>query len=827
MTGRVIFSADVLESTWSEALDERVHYGPKGAMLAVLPRQWTLPFALIPADMVANIKDRSDVFTDEVLEQFRSLALSNGNIIVRSSVIEESIWDRGTYESVVATADATNFGVRFYDAARRVIASANGRPLGLVIQCHIVARSRGEFGNLLRISKTRDQWELSVEQGASISRARLNTQRDEAASDKAPLRIRAGQARERLFGSIGAWANSYLTRGRSQRLNCEWITDNQVVYLVQIDEEDEDFSGINPFQLRISPAHSPGSAQGRYVSYPDKSALGQWDKLKVLEELWEEQALHKPMLFYGPLSLLPRTGDASGLADLERDFSKLIGNDGIVVRTSVRTSAEKLTNLPRTESVTPAEAARWCLEHRDKFQASGMKVEDFAFVAHRFLDARASAWIRADPQNPVVEIHGLWGLPDALQYCPYDIWDVHLPTEVATEYPEYKSNILIPSGNGGWEYVRVKNELARSLCISRKDAVDLANRSATIAHRLGRACHIMWFVGCVDDSGKHFSIPWYWTEAHDAEKNVDRANYKVVVVSDRTSLDRFVKMEGSRLRQAIEFKPTDQTLMRDTPFIEAVGQAAMLADVPVILAGSTLAHAYYQLRRQGCTVVASGEKEYSRIRRTVDFGKLVRDKIPERIAQRQEIEITQTVPPQIMKGFLTGKLLEEALEVRTAETLGAKEIELGDLYEVVRGLAAAEGITQERVIERADEKRKKVGGFDRGIVLMQTGIAGREPATQESEGMTAQVLGNRLAGDTFEIPFSFFGFMELDQPRSLVFDDLGVRLDIVLKADRLQLQLSQQSEQLELPLDLSVPSLPDQLSAKKAPEKSPKSKRQT
>jgi predicted house-cleaning noncanonical NTP pyrophosphatase (MazG superfamily) len=815
MIGRIPFSSDAPESTWSEALSDKVYYGPKGAMLAVLPRQWTPPFSLIPADIVASFNNRSYVFSAELLELFRGLALASGNIIVRSSVIDESIWDRGTYESVLVSSDKGGFDARFDNAVRKVIASTSGRHLGLVIQRHIVARSRGEFGNLLRISKTRDQWELSVEQGVSISRTRFNTQRDEAASDKAPLRLKSGQARERLFGSIGAWANNYLTRGRSQRLNCEWITDNQQIYLVQIDEEDEDFSGVNPFQLRVSPAHSPGSAKGKYLSYPNKAALARWDKLKVLQELWEEQALHKPMLFFVPMSSLPIKEDSCVLTDLENDFRTLIGNDNIVVRTSVLASAEKLTNLPRTESVTPAEAARWCIGNRDKFKTDGIDIRGLAFVAHRFLDARASAWVRADPKNPLVEIHGLWGLPDALQYCPYDIWDVHLPTEVATEYPEYKSNILIPTSNGGWEYVRVKNELARSLCISRRDAVDLASRSAAIAERMGRACHIMWFVGCADDSGRHFSIPWYWTEAHDAEKNVDRANYKVITVSDRASLNRFVETQGSRLRQAIEFKPTDQTLMRDTAFITAVGQAAKLAEVPVILAGSTLAHAYYQLRRQGCTVVASGEKEYSRIRRTVDFGKLVRDKIPERIAQRQEVEITHTVPTQIMKGFLTGKLLEEALEVRAAETVEAKEIELGDLYEVVRGLAAAEGIAQQRVVDRADEKRRKVGGFDRGIVLMQTGIAGRELAPQESENMTAQVLGNRLSGDTFEIPFSFFGFMELDQPRSLVFDDLGVRLDVVLKADRLQLQLSEQSEQLELPLDLSVVSQPNRDAAKK------------
>ncbi|MEO6782722.1 MAG: hypothetical protein ABI196_17790, partial [Bradyrhizobium sp.] len=67
----------------------------------------------------------------------------------------------------------------------------------------------------------------------------------------------------------------------------------------------------------------------------------------------------------------------------------------------------------------------------------------------------------------------LWGLPDALQYCPYDIWEVHVPTNVATEFTDYKSNMLIARDNGEWEYVRIKNKLGRSLSIGRREAIEI------------------------------------------------------------------------------------------------------------------------------------------------------------------------------------------------------------------------------------------------------------------------------------------------------------------------------------------------------------------
>ena len=97
---------------------------------------------------------------------------------------------------------------------------------------------------------------------------------------------------------------------------------------------------------------------------------------------------------------------------------------------------------------------------------------------------------------------------------------------------EYKSHMLIARDDGGWEYVRIKNELARHLCIGRRDAIDLAVRTAKIAQRIGRACHVMWFVGCEDSDHTRFNLPWYWIEAHDPERNVDRSNYKTMTVSD-------------------------------------------------------------------------------------------------------------------------------------------------------------------------------------------------------------------------------------------------------------------------------------------------------
>lgn len=365
--------------------------------------------------------------------------------------------------------------------------------------------------------------------------------------------------------------------------------------------------------------------------------------------------------------------------------------------------------------------------------------------------------------------------------------------------------MLLARENGDWKYVRVKNELGRSLSVGRREAMEIASKTFLIAERLKRPCHVMWFVGCVDPDGRPFNIPWYWTEAHHSERNPDRSNYQLFRVANRNDLDRFKSIQKSKARYALELMPIDLTLMRDMDFIESVGTAAKEANIPVILAGSTLAHAYFALRRQGCTVVARGEKEHTRIRRSANFVKIVRDKIPARIAQRQEAEVTRKLPESIQKNFLISKLLEEALEVRNAQARDEKTLELADLLEIVRALARLDGISIEEVTKAADEKRLKAGGFDEGLVLLQTGILGRSrDSIHDDDKALTQVLAQKTSGDTYELPFTFFGFMEIDQTRSLAFENLGMLLHVTLKNDRIEVRLSKGAEQLEFPLDTSV-----------------------
>jgi hypothetical protein len=195
MSGLVIFSEDAARVEWSDAEQLKLEFGPKAATLACLPREWTPPFALISSKAFgASVAPEQalDALGNDFISRIRKLAGPANTVYVRSSVVGETIWDRGSYESVVVDASAADFksaaededfkGVNPFqlrvppliEAVKQVLASAPNKQIGLVIQSFVQPRARGEFGNLMRVSKTRDQWELSSESAGTTSRVRFN-----------------------------------------------------------------------------------------------------------------------------------------------------------------------------------------------------------------------------------------------------------------------------------------------------------------------------------------------------------------------------------------------------------------------------------------------------------------------------------------------------------------------------------------------------------------------------------------------------------------------------------------------------------------------------
>lgn len=93
--------------------------------------------------------------------------------------------------------------------------------------------------------------------------------------------------------------------------------------------------------------------------------------------------------------------------------------------------------------------------------------------------------------------------------------------------------------------------------------------------------------------------------------------------------------------------------------------------------------------------------------------KLVRNGIPEEIRDRGAIPVTRYAAFEDKMHWLYMKAIEEAAEVLAGPVCE----ELGDLLEVVHAMAAHDGISMAEVEAVRLEKKERLGGFDKGIIL--------------------------------------------------------------------------------------------------------------
>ena len=182
---------------------------------------------------------------------------------------------------------------------------------------------------------------------------RVNSQRDAPPASDAPLSARTSRALMRLFGSVGRWVNQ-LKRGRA---HLEWAYDPDRLWLLQLDFEDEmPDDGVNPEQwLRDADPRPPGTLpEGSPFQLVDVSIpAGPWRKIRNLRAFVEAHNAAFPSLITIRGDQLERAM-ASGY-DIEADL-EAFAHGRVVCRTDCCTEGIRRENLPRTPTVSSAEA---------------------------------------------------------------------------------------------------------------------------------------------------------------------------------------------------------------------------------------------------------------------------------------------------------------------------------------------------------------------------------------------------------------------------------------------------------------------------------------
>jgi predicted house-cleaning noncanonical NTP pyrophosphatase (MazG superfamily) len=105
-------------------------------------------------------------------------------------------------------------------------------------------------------------------------------------------------------------------------------------------------------------------------------------------------------------------------------------------------------------------------------------------------------------------------------------------------------------------------------------------------------------------------------------------------------------------------------------------------------------------------------------------GKLVRDKIPEIITRSGRTPHVVALDEKRYRTALHDKLLEEAGELRLAQSTQDFIDEAADVFEVLTALVRSHGVSLDTITAAAQAKRAERGGFD-----MRLWLEGIEPGT--------------------------------------------------------------------------------------------------
>lgn len=703
------------------------HYGAKVAGLLILPPAWVPPFVALPAWMF-DLWERSDgclkldackrqgIDLDEVYRQ-----VSNDmkfSIIARSSVVGESLEDHGRFKSVPIPRGASldTLLAAINEVYSNFQATRGPQPgIGICVQQFIDEGIAGRVSNEMRLSNTRNQWKFEIERPYTPFQG-INSIFVAPPAETERLRAKISTLRTTLR-PLCHWVNDRV----AERMHIEWVFAHGYLWVVQLDRENPMSTGRDPNTMPRMPESTAinRSPRSEIFSLYELGASVPWRKLLNVDDFWTDAEKPKHRLFFatGP-SVQDCLANRAGRTRLANEIDFLT-NGRSVLRTDCVDPSIPSYNLPRTHTVNGQEAVRWLKLAIAQMLEKGTTADQVAFILHRYIPARGAAWSFYNPGDTWVQIDCLWGLPDGLQFLSHDSYQIEVATgDELNASVRYKPNFLQEQRDGSWQYVRVARQFGRNRVLSTEALRTIAAQTVQIAQRVGDRAHIMWFCDLPPELGLGNHLPWYRsTEYRDLVERKRPPHLRSVSIRTLTDLQKIEESDEDRIALSIE--PAVELIREDNEFLDRVVALAKARSLPVELAGSVLGHAYYKLVNADVVVLSDRPAHYRTRGRTV-FGKVVRDAIPTNIAQKGERVRAARLSSEAAPIALVAKLIEEGLEVTDAVNENAKIEELGDVLEVLRGLASMLDVDWDDVEVTAKTKRETRGGFEKSAVLIET-----------------------------------------------------------------------------------------------------------
>ena len=770
--------------------------GRKVLGLTALPKAWCPPYMVLSAKtfdmwrtsdvnarhtLLVNVSDTLNELVNKWQEEWPY------GLILRSSAVSESLRDRGTFDSKKLLPDFNSSAIRrsleMIYARAKEIGTEEG--LAIVLQPLVKNLQAGHISNERRVSSTVNRWIWEIVE-PPFSTGGFNSQRSRPPSKTHGLVVRKPKDLIRVLRSVGRWC----TELREGRANLEWSWDGNQLWLHQLDFEDDCVDeGVDPRSLirNIVPAalqRLPQNSALKEVQF-ENLPLG-WKKIDLVNDFIHVREQPYPNLYYlnGEV-LLNEQSQGRSVATL----INYVTQGRAVCRTDFCNSTIRMTNLPRTDSVSAGQAVAFMHETIKSLNAAGVDARQICFIIHQFIPSIASAWSAAAPENQLVLIDSIWGVPDGLQYLPHDSFEYDIKREkVSAERKRYKPVFVQETSDGRWQETRILNRLARYRSLSMPDIREIAALTHQMAVHNSEPVRVMWFCKIPQEVGVGRNLPWYKMSAPipnpNRENSLGPARRRLIVrnVADVEEIANEINRKS-----IIELKPEVKLIRDDDRFLDKIIAVAKENKVPVELHGSALGHAYYTLSRAGVTTVLADVSSRSRVRGRRVFQKIVRDDIPSKIERRGEEVTLARIEQSESRGALLAKLLEEALEARAAESPEDLTVELADILEVVRALSTTTGLSWDNVLRVADEKRAARGSFEHGVVLLET----TWPSSTASKGKETRKLPLLALAEInylphgMVVPFSALFAKGFDP---IIKFDSGVRLRLALTASGISIE---------------------------------------
>jgi len=709
--------------------------GWKALGLLSVPSEWVPPFVVVYASCLLRRGSDAQI-NARIIEGLCRVGLSSTqSVLVRSSGTSETMQTRGLLRSESCSQSETVATIR--NLIKKVPRDFAGE-VHWIVQEEANPKKRGHLSNERHVRKENRDWLLEVEPqtgkpGYTVPIAIRRWRDGTRVTDLDMSCISELEISLRLK-RVAMWATSL-----HSRIHFEWVWTGRAVRIVQAQEEDP-ATGVDPSNLipgRISQYEPSGLATFRSANGKDYERYRKLRNARLYSELGYRMppfyVMCDPKVMKALLSgrITPR---------LEKDLVELTKRPLVIRTDGLKIPVEKREMLPRSEELRSAsQAARWLTaDLRLKIKKSGLDKSELCLIAHHFIPSIASAWARAEPGKPIVRIESLWGIPEGLYWYSHDTYEVdtqtanigHQPRPTSLDYNHwqrlrYKGTFVAADVDGKWLPHRTAATHDWKRSISRNSWLfEIAHTTKQVAEYEKQAISLMWFIDNHREATSHRVLPWFHNRSDVGNPKAAAPRRKLTTASEVTLRNA---NDWQRLRNDLEsgkrierivVEPEDPDLIRDREFAEELGGLAAKHGCVVELAGGILSHAYYVLRRSGaqveCVDLFGTDED------TVEYNKLVRDKVPELIENRGErVKVVRLAGDALVKA-LQQKLVEEAFEALDARSGQELVGELADVQEVISALCRALQIPITQVELEQDDKLARRGGFSRGLMIKKT-----------------------------------------------------------------------------------------------------------